>query len=115
MSNENNTNKQPDLSTPTTKILAIGSLTDKAKDNAARVAVMRKEVPATVNLYLGGIIEQWWVKPDASGVVFILNVTDPDEAEMILDALPLGIAGMMKFEYIRMAPLTPLRFLFQSL
>jgi len=68
-------------------------------------------VPATVRIYLTGKIEQWYVKPDISGVVFIMNVTSPDEANHLLETLPLGQAGMMKFEFIPLGPITPLRFL----
>ena len=97
-----------------TKILAIGHLTEKGKDLARRIPVMKREVPATVRLYLDGIIEQWWVKPDASGVVFILSLTDTGKAAAILDALPLGIAGMMEFDLVPLAPLGPLRMLLNN-
>lgn len=99
------------LSTAVTKVMAIGRLTAKALDAAAFGPVIKKEVPATVNLYLDAKIEQWWAKPDASGVVFLLNVSTPAAAAQILDALPLGQAGMMEFEYIPLGPLTPLRIL----
>ncbi len=92
-----------------TKILAVGHLTEKAKDLATRMPVMQAEVTATVRLYLDGIIEQWWVKPDASGVLFLLSLTDISKATAILNALPLGVAGMMEFELIPLAPLSPLR------
>jgi len=102
-----------DLSTPTTKILAIGRWTEKGKVLQDRIPVMIKEVPATVRLYLTGKIEQWYVKPDISGVVFIMNVTTPAEANALLEALPLGVAEMMEFDFIEMGPITPLRFLFE--
>jgi hypothetical protein len=104
--------KSVDLSTPTRKILAIGHLTEKGMDSSTRLPVMMREVPATVNLYLDGKIEQWWAKPDASGVVFLLNLTE--EAHQVLDKLPLGVAGMMKFDFIPLAPLTPLRLLMNA-
>ncbi len=80
----------------------------------AFLQVMTREVPATVNLYLEGKIEQWWVKPDRSGVVFILNLTDVTQAHDVLEALPLGVAGMMEFDLISLGPLTPLRLLLNS-
>ncbi|WP_170069460.1 hypothetical protein [Spirosoma pollinicola] len=107
-------NKPIALTTTATKILVSGHLTEKAKDLAARMPVMTKEVPATVQLYLDGIIEQWWVKPDASGVVFLLNLIDTRKASDLLNALPLGIAGMMEFELIPLGPLGPLRMLLTS-
>lgn len=100
-----------DLGTPITKILAIGHWTEKGKDRAVRFPVMVEEVPATVKLYLTGAIEQWYIKPDISGVVFIMNVTSAAAAHALLEKLPLGIAGMMAFEFIPLGPITPLRFL----
>ncbi len=100
-----------DLSTPVTKILAIGRWTEKGMVKKDRLPVMIKEVPATVRLYLTGKIEFWYVKPDISGVVFIMNVTDPAEAHQLLEKLPLGQAGMMEFDFIPLGPISPLRFL----
>ena len=72
---------------------------------------MPKEIPATVRLYLTGKIEQWYIKPDISGVVFIMNVTTPGEAHELLEKLPLGVAEMMEFDFIELGPITPLRML----
>jgi hypothetical protein len=115
MNNENNgVEGLVDLKTPTTKILAIGSWTEKGLIKSDRLPVMIREVPATVNLYLTGAIEQWYIKPDISGVVFIMNVTDPTEAHRLLEKLPLGVAGMMKFDFIPLGPISPLRFLLKN-
>ena len=115
MNNENNSvENSVDLNTPTTKILAIGNWTDKGLLKIDRLPVMIREVPATVNLYLTGAIEQWYIKPDISGVVFVMNVTDPAEAHRLLEKLPLGIAGMMEFDFIPLGPISPLRFLLKN-
>jgi hypothetical protein len=113
MNNEQNI-ETPALKTTTTKILAIGRLTEKALNEAERRPVMAKEVPATVRLYLDGKIEQWWIKPDLSGVVFILNLTDTAEAHAVLETLPLGVAGMMTFDLIPLGPLAPLQALLKD-
>ena len=110
----NNAEGLVDLSTPTTKILAIGRWTEKGIVKSDRLPIMIKEVPATVNLYLTGAIEQWYIKPDESGVVFIMNLTDPAEAYRLLEKLPLGVAGMMAFDFIELGPITPLRFLLKD-
>lgn len=99
------------LSSPITKILAIGSLTEKGLVEKDRLAVMPFEVTATVGLHLEGIIEQWWIKPDISGPVFIMNVQSVEKAHDLLEALPLGVAEMMTFQLIPLGPLSPLRFL----
>ena len=95
---------------PTTKILAIGHLTAKWTPEARR-AVMPAEVRLTVDLYLAGKIDQWYVKQDQTGVVFLLNVTDLKEAHDLLANLPLGQAGLMEFDLIPLGPLNPLRLL----
>lgn len=110
MNNEQNTRP----ANPVTKVLAIGRLTGKTTSHEEFLSVMSREVPATVELYLGGKIEQWWIKPDSSGVIFILNLTDEQEAHNALATLPLAVAGMMEFDLIPMGPLTPLRFLLNS-
>jgi hypothetical protein len=98
----------PAFAVPTTKLLAIGSFTAKATPNAWK-ALVPSEMRQTALLYLAGKIDQWYVKPDQSGVVFILNVTDPKEAKALLDKLPLGQAGLMEFQFIPLGPLSPLR------
>jgi len=98
----------PAFAVPTTKLLAIGTFTAKATPNAWK-ALVPTEMRQTALLYLDGKIDQWYVKPDQSGVVFILNVTDPKEAKALLDKLPLGQAGLMEFQFIPLGPLSPLR------
>lgn len=100
-----------DLTIAATKVLAIGTLTAKGMPMADRFPVLLKEVPATLSLYLEGIIEHMFVKPDATGPVFILNVNTVEKAHEILEALPFGQVGMMTFELIPMGPLSPLRLL----
>lgn len=82
--------------------------TAKATPNAWK-ALVPSEMRQTALLYLAGKIDRWYVKPDQSGVVFILNVTDPKEAKALLDKLPLGQAGLMEFQFIPLGPLSPLR------
>jgi hypothetical protein len=95
-------------STPTTRILAIGSI-NPGVDPAAVRAILPKEVRETVKLYLDGKIDQWFSLQGRSGVAFILNVTDPAAAHDMLERLPLGQAHLMSFELIPLAPLSPLR------
>ncbi len=100
----------PALVAPTTKILAIGSFTAKATPGITK-PVLPSEVRDTVKLYLDGKIDQWFVKQDQSGVVFLMNVTDLKEAHALLEKLPLGQAGLMEFQLIPLGPITPLRML----
>jgi hypothetical protein len=94
--------------TPTTRILAIGTV-NPGVDAAAVRSILPTEVRETVKLYLDGKIDQWFSLQDRSGVAFILNVTDLAAAHDMLEKLPLGQAHLMSFELIPLAPLTPLR------
>jgi hypothetical protein len=93
---------------PITRILAIGTINEGVDLVAAR-QVLPSEVRETVALYLDGKIDQWFSLQGRSGVVFILNVTDVNEARAMLEKLPLGRAHMMSFELMPLAPLAPLR------
>ena len=99
--------------TLTTKVLAIGVWTAKAPPEA-RPAIMPAEARDTLRLMLAGKIDQWFAKTDGSGAVFLLNVTDTAEAHALLEALPLGQAGMMTFELIPVGPLWPLGLLLRK-
>jgi hypothetical protein len=94
--------------TPTTRMLAIGTVNPGA-DPAAVRAILPTEVRETVTLYLDGKIDQWFSQQGRPGVVFILNVTDQAAAHEMLEKLPLGQAHLMSFELIPLAPLNPLR------
>jgi hypothetical protein len=95
-------------STPTTRILAIGTM-NPGVDMAAARAILPTEVRETVKLYLDGKIDQWYSLQGRVGVAFILNVTDPAAAHEMLEKLPLGQAHMMSFELLPLGPLNPLR------
>lgn len=98
------------LKVPVTKVLAIGSFTAKGTPEAVK-PVLLQEVRETVKIYLTGKLEQWYVKPDQSGVVFLMNVSDPAEARALLEKLPFGQAGLMEFQFIPLGPISPLRLL----
>src|SRR5262245_27907306 len=94
--------------TPTTRILAIGTV-PAGVDPAKVRAILPNEVRQTVDLYLAGKIDQWYSLQGRMGVAFILNVTDTAAARELLEKLPLGQAHLMSFELIPLAPLNPLR------
>ncbi len=95
---------------PTTKVLAIGRFTSRPTPEQIKEFFPR-EVPATLQLYLDGKIDQWWVRQDQTGPVFLLNVTSVEQARAILEKLPLGQAKLMEFDYIELGPLAPLHLL----
>jgi hypothetical protein len=96
------------LPTPTTRILAVGTVNAGVDLSAVR-ALLPTEVRETVKLYLDGKIDQWFSLQDQNGVVFVLNVTDIQDAAVMLERLPLGQAHLMHFELTRLGPLNPLR------
>jgi hypothetical protein len=98
------------LDVPTTKLLAIGTFTAKGTPDQWK-PLLPAEVRDTVRLYLAGKIDQWYLKQDQSGVVFMMNVTDPKEALDLLGKFSFGQAGMMEFQIIPLGPIAPLRVL----
>lgn len=97
----------PAAAAPTTRVLAIGHMTNGTTREKV-TPVMQKEVRDTVRLYLSGKIDQWFVRRDQNGVVFLLNVSSVEEARTLLDKLPLGEAKLMDFDLIPLGPLSPL-------
>ncbi len=98
---------------PTTHILAIGRIVSGVTREKV-MPVMQQEVRDTVRLYLAGKIDQWYVRKDQNGVVFVLNATTVAEAHALLEKLPLGEAKLMEFDLIPLGPLTPLGLLVQD-
>ena len=58
--------------TPTTKILAIGTI-NPGFEQTQVFAVLPEEVRETVDLYLDGKIEQWYSLQGKQGVAFIIK------------------------------------------
>jgi hypothetical protein len=95
------------------KVFAIGSIT-KQPTPEQQAELMPKEVPATLQLYLDGQIEQFWFRQDRLGVVFYMQAESLDAAKGAVDKLPLTEAGLMTFEFIPVGPLAPLGRLIQG-
>jgi Flp pilus assembly protein CpaB len=55
-----------DLVIPTTRMLAIGRLTEAGK-SAARFPIMPSEVRETIRLHLTGKIDQWFIQTEGGG------------------------------------------------
>jgi muconolactone delta-isomerase len=88
------------------KVMAIGTL--KPTTPEQRQTIMPKEVPATLQLYLNGKMEQFWLRDGSVGVIFLMNVETVEEAGALLNALPLTQAGVMSFDLLPIGPLAPL-------
>ncbi len=86
--------------------MAIGTLKPLSQEQRQRY--LPNEVPATLQLYLDGKIEQFWLRDKEEGVIFLMNVDSVDEAGRLLKALPLGQANLLTFELMPVGPLLPL-------
>ncbi len=95
------------------KVLAIGAIT-KQPTPEQQAEIMPKEVPATLQHYLDGKIEQFWFRQDRLGVVFYLDVASVDAAKAEVDGLPLTEGGFMTYEFIPVGPLAQLGRLIQG-
>ena len=92
----------------TTEVLAIE--TPKQGVTPQQImAVIPKEIRATVQLYLNGKIRQWYSRSDGKGVVFLVDAKTEDEARAIMETLPLAKEHLMDHQYIPVGPLMPLR------
>jgi hypothetical protein len=76
--------------------------------------VMPAEIRATVPLYLEGKIQQWYMRGDGRGVIFILNCKDVEEARALIGRLPLAQAKLMDEQFIPVGPLLALGILLRD-
>jgi muconolactone delta-isomerase len=88
------------------KVMAVGTL--KPLSQEQRQQYLPKEVPATLQLYLDGKMEQFWLREEEAGVIFLMSVDSVDEADRLLKSLPLGQANLLTFDLMQIGPLLPL-------
>lgn len=94
------------------KIMAIGTL--KPLTPEQQRTYMPTEVPATLKLYLDGKMEQFWLRDNNAGVIFLMTVDSVKEADTLLKAMPLGGANLLTFDLMPVGPLTPLGMLIKK-
>jgi len=76
--------------------------------------IMPAEIRATVPLYLDGKIQQWYMRGDGRGVIFIMNCNDVEEARALIESLPLSKANLVDGQFIPVGPLLPLGMLLRD-
>jgi len=76
--------------------------------------IMPAEIRATVPLYLDGKIQQWYMRGDGRGVLFIMNCKDVEEARALIESLPLSQANLVDGQFIPVGPLLPLGMLLRD-
>lgn len=95
------------------KVFAIGTANGQfSPEESAKY--MPAEVPATLQLYLDGKMEQFWFRSDRPGVVFLMEAESLDTVKDAIRSLPLAAAGLLTFEYLPVGPLLPLGMLIQG-
>jgi hypothetical protein len=94
------------------KVMAVGTL--KPLSPEERQQYLPKEVPATLQLYLDGKMEQFWLREKEAGVVFLMTVESVEEADRLLKGLPLGQANLLTFDLFPIGPLLPLGMLIKT-
>ena len=95
---------------PTTEVIVIQ--TPRQGVTAQQIiAVMPSEIRATVQLYLDGKIREWFSRGDGKGVVFLVDARSEEEAQSMMETLPLAKEHLMDHQYIPVGPLMPLRML----
>ena len=88
------------------KVMAIGTLKTLTPEQVQKY--MPTEVPDTLQLYLDGKIEQFWLKEGMAGTIFLMNVESVDEAKSLLGALPLTRDDLLTFDLVQVGVLSPL-------
>jgi hypothetical protein len=63
--------------------------------------IMPAEIRATAPLYLDHKIQQWFMRGDGRGVIFLLNCKDLAEARVLIESLPLPKENLMDEQFIR--------------
>jgi hypothetical protein len=94
------------------KVMAIGTLKSLTPEQMQKY--LPQEVPATLQLYLDGKMEQFWLRDKQAGVIFLMSVESLEEADRLLKALPLGQANLLTFELMPIGPLLPLGMLMKA-
>jgi len=74
---------------------------------------MATEVAHTLQLYLDGTVDQFWFR-EKKGPIFLMNVETEDQAQAVLNTLPLVKANLMTYEVMPVGPLMPLGRLIQA-
>jgi hypothetical protein len=99
----------PSVAIPkTTEVLVIETVKQGITPQQV-MAIMPEEIRATVKLYFDGKIRQWYSKGAGKRVVFLVDAKTEDEAQAMMEILPLATEQLMDTVHIPVGPLMPLR------
>src|SRR6516225_314152 len=99
----------PSVAIPKTTEVLVIQTPKKGVTPQQIMAVIPKEIRATVKLYLDGKIRQWYSRGDGKGVIFLVDAKTEDEARAVMETLPLAKEQLLDDECIPVGPLMPLR------
>lgn len=74
----------------------------------------KAEAARVWDLYTANIFREIYFNPDDHTAVIILEASDKDEANSILDSLPMVQAGLIRFDVIELSPYTGFSRLFRD-
>lgn len=89
------------------RILALDRILPGAKEERLKT-LLPEEAKAVLNLYLSGVIHDWWFRQDRPGAVFLLEAHSVDDARRILGQLPLAREGLIDYDLVPVGPYIPL-------
>jgi hypothetical protein len=89
----------------TGKFTAIGTLVSSDSTPAPTLALQEQQ--ATLKLYLNGKVEQFWLREDGKGVIFLMAASTRAEVAELVQKLPYSQAGAIRFDLIPVGPMMP--------
>ncbi len=94
------------------KVMAIGTLKPLSQEQLQHY--LPAEISATLQLYLAGKLEQFWLREKEAGVIFLMSVGSIEEADKLLKGLPLSQTNLLTFDLMPIGPLLPLGMLLKA-
>ncbi len=95
------------------QILAMSKTIENDTLEKARSHLL-EEVKDTLNLYLKGVIRNFYYRGDRNGVVLLMECNSMGDAHSELGSLKLVKEGVLEFDLIPLEPLKPLGMLLNS-
>lgn len=95
------------------KILAIDRVCEEASPERIK-SLFLKEINRCIQLYLADFVREIYFRQDRSGTVLVLEAASLEEAQGLLEKMPLVAAGQIAFDLIPLGPYMPLGLLLDS-
>jgi muconolactone delta-isomerase len=86
------------------KILALEIEVSGIRDEQFTIELLAAEAKRAWELYQEGTFRELYFSKDRYEAVLILECQDPEEAQRVIDSLPLVKAGLIAFRLIPLVP-----------